>query len=175
MEPAPWLPVPFSDTRQTVSIINLISIAAGFFQGLRLKRSACSSRSRYWKSQIRKQGTSVCKFLYVHLCAPYERGCMWKMASVLSVRYSYHCLIMEERLGSFITEPGWSGDLGAGVPCSKGLQDAEKVTELKSGKGKFHSCVSKSQGGQDKREHQKGIVLPACHGVPFLPSPSIGE
>lgn len=39
MEPAPWLLVPFSDKRQTVRIINLISIAAGFFEGLCLREA----------------------------------------------------------------------------------------------------------------------------------------
>lgn len=32
---------------------------------------------------------------------------------------SYHCYIMEECLGSFITEPGCSGDLGAGGPAQR--------------------------------------------------------
>lgn len=46
---------------------------------------------------------------------------------------SYHCSIMEKCLGNFIIEPGCSGDLEAGGPCSKGLGDAEKVMELKRG------------------------------------------
>lgn len=57
---------------------------------------------------------------------------------------SYHCFIMEECLGSFIAEPGCSGDSGAGGPCSKGPDDAEKVTELKRGLGNsacLYMCV----------------------------------
>lgn len=91
-------------------------------------------------------GRSVCKLLYVLLCAPFECVCpdtCMCMTMVVSVYFfffvipsitSYHCSIMEKCLGNFIAEPWLFRGLGGqGGPVQRAPDDAEKVMELKRG------------------------------------------
>lgn len=74
---------------------------------------------------------SICVPRWLHVYAGDECVCVFLCITPGST--SYHCFIMEECQGSFITEPGCFGDLGAMGPCSKGPHDGKKLTELKRG------------------------------------------
>lgn len=98
---------------------------------------------------------------------------------------SYHCFIMEECLGSFITEPGCSGDLGAGGPAQRAPMMLKRWQNWKESRDillvfvcvcmgeREGLCVCKSQEGRTQESSHRRIVFPACHRASL--TPSIGE